>query len=274
MITRVVRILTATLFVQSMFAQQPALTPTYDHIVVVIEENQGYNDIVNANPPYIIGTLYNIGAAMTSSYSVSHPSEPNYFALYAGSTFGVVDDNNYTEQDPTLGSILAANGKTFTGYVENSSTNTGIPNGTTLAVRKHNPWESFPEGKTVEKDFSSFPTTKTGYARLPNVSFVIPNLDNDMHDGTIAQGDAWLHRHLGGYAQWALTHNSLLIVTWDEDSSSAAGGPTFPPANQVLTLLYGQYVSGTAPSDGTINHYNVLATILADCWSSRRSMAR
>ena len=237
--------------------------PQYDHIVVVIEENKSYSDILAANPPYIMGTLSKNGAALTNSYSVAHPSEPNYFALYAGDTFGITDDNNYNEPDPSLATILAANGLTFTGYVESASTNTGVPDGSTLAVRKHNPWESFPERTTVEQDFSAFPTNAAGYAQLPKVSFVIPNTDDDMHNGTISQGDTWLSNHLGDYAQWALTHNSLLIVTWDEDSSSETGGPTTPPDNQILTLLYGQYVSATAPSNGHIKHYNVLATILA-----------
>jgi len=132
--------------------------PQYDHIVVVIEENKSYSDILAANPPYIMGTLYKNGAALTNSYSVAHPSEPNYFALYAGDTFGITDDNNYNEPDPSLATILAANGVTFTGYVEDSATNTGVSDGSTLATRKHNPWESFPEGITVEQDFSWFPT--------------------------------------------------------------------------------------------------------------------
>ena len=239
--------------------------PLYDHIVVVIEENKSYSDILSANSSYIIGTLYNIGAAMTNSYAVAHPSEPNYFALYAGDTFGITDDNNYREPDPSLATILAANGLTFTGYVENSATNTQVSDGSTLATRKHNPWESFPERTTVEQDFSAFPTNSAGYTQLPKVSFVIPNSNDDMHSGSISQGDTWLQNHLAGYAQWAVTHNSLLIVTWDEDSSSEGGGPTTPPDNQILTLLYGQHVSGSAPSNGRITHYNVLATILAAC---------
>ena len=237
--------------------------PQYDHIVVVIEENKSYSDIVDANPPYIMNTLFNLGAAMTNSYSLAHPSEPNYFALYAGDTFGITDDNNYKEHGPSLATILVANGLTFTGYVESSSTNTGVPDGRTLAVRKHNPWESFPEGTTVEQDFSAFPTNAAGYAQLPKVSFVIPNMNDDMHNGTITQGDTWLSNHLSDYAQWALTHNALLIVTWDEDSSSEGGGPTTHPDNRILTLLYGQYVSGTTRNNGQINHYNLLATILA-----------
>ena len=52
------------------------------------------------------------------------------------------------------------------------------------------------------------------------MSFVIPNLDNDMHDGTVAAGDSWLQANLDGYARWARGHNSLLIVTFDECAGS------------------------------------------------------
>jgi acid phosphatase len=78
-------------------------------------------------------------AVMTNFHAEAHPSQPNYFALYAGSTFGVKDDGNYNEPEPSLYTILssAVPGLTFAGYVESS--------GTTLAARKHNPWESFPE---------------------------------------------------------------------------------------------------------------------------------
>jgi hypothetical protein len=236
--------------------------PQYDHVVLVIEENKGYSEILAANPSYIIGTLFNLGAGMTNSFALAHPSEPDYFALYAGSTFGIADDNNYSEPAPSLASILAANAKTFIGYVESASTNNGSAPGNGLAVKQHNPWESFPEGASVEKDFSAFPTTAAGFAALPSASYVIPNNADDMHDGTIAAGDAWLSTHLSAYAQWAVANNSLLIVTWDEDSGPGAG-PSTPPANQILTLFYGAHVSATAQSDAAINHYNILATILA-----------
>jgi hypothetical protein len=64
--------------------------------------------------------------------------------------------------------------------------------------------------------WTSFPSS-SNFAALPTVSWVIPNLLDDMHDGTIAQGDTWLKNNMDAYAQWARTHNSLLIVTWDED---------------------------------------------------------
>src|SRR6516165_8313211 len=104
-------------------------TPAYDHIVVAVEENHSYSDIIgNAQSPYINSLASSGGVADQLPRRVTHPSEPNYFALYAGSTFGVQDDANYTEPGPTLASILQDNGRSFLGYVE-----AGSP-------RKHNPW--------------------------------------------------------------------------------------------------------------------------------------
>jgi acid phosphatase len=54
-------------------------------------------------------------------------------------------------------------------------------------------------------------------AGLPTVAFVVPNLQHDMHDGSIAEGDRWLKANLDGYVQWVASHNSLLVFTFDED---------------------------------------------------------
>src|SRR3954451_4023538 len=162
--------------------------PAYDHIVVVVEENHSFSEIIgNPQAPYI-NALAHGGALLTNYHAVAHPSQPNYFALYAGSTFGVQDSAIYSEPDPTLATMLQDVGKTFTGYVDPGS------------PRRHNPWESFPEGLSVERDVSALPSD---FSLLADVAFVIPNLAHDMHDGTIAQADQWLSDNIGAYAAWA-----------------------------------------------------------------------
>jgi acid phosphatase len=86
------------------------------------------------------------------------------------------------------------------------------------------------------------------------VSFVIPNLCHDMHDCGVGVADGWLRRHLGGYASWATTHDSLLIVTWDEDDGTVV--------NHIPTILYGQPVKPGRYRE-RITHYSVLRTIEA-----------
>ena len=118
----------------------------------------------------------------------------------------------------------------------------------------HNPWESFPEGFSVEKDFATFPAS-ANFSTLSSVSFIAPNVDHDMHNGTVAQGDTWLQANLNSYAQWAKANNSLLMVVWDELGDTS-------PNNQVAAILYGaNVIPGTYNT--AYNHYNTLSTILA-----------
>lgn len=211
----------------------------FDHILVVVMENHDYSQIIgNIQAPYI-NSLAAGGALLTNYTAISHPSEPNSFALYAGSTFGIADYNHYSELGPTLATILQGAGKSFAGYVEHGG-----------ASYDHNPWESFPEGFSVEKDFNNFPAD---FTTLPNVSFVIPNVHDDMHDGTIQQGDTWLQTQLASYAQWARSNNSLLVLTWDEGDSD--------PTNRVATIFYGAHVV-PGSYNAAYNHYNLLSTLL------------
>jgi len=71
---------------------------------------------------------------------------------------------------------------------------------------------------------------------------------NDMHNCSVATGDDWLRDNMAGYAKWARSHNSLLIVTFDEDDGAhgnriytALVGPSVRPASEVTTRhdLYG-----------------------------------
>ena len=228
--------------------------PQYSHVVVVMEENHSYSDIIgNSSAPYM-NSLATSGALLTSSYAVSHPSEPNYMALFGGSTFGLSSDKCPLSEGTkaNLGSELLGAGFTFKGYSE------GLPKaGSTVCTsgeyaRKHSPWVNYSNVPTSDSlPFTSFPSS-TNYASLPTVSFVIPNLQDDMHDGTISQADTWLKSKLSAYATWAKSNNSLLIVTWDEDDYSEN--------NQIPTIFYGANVT-TGKYDETVNHYNVLAAL-------------
>src|SRR3954452_11237807 len=212
-------------------------TPAYDHIVVVVEENHSFSEIIgNPQAPYI-NALAGGGALLTNYHAVTHPSLPNYFALYAGSTFGVADSGIYNLPDPTLATVLQGAGKSFVGYVDPGS------------PRRHNPWESVPEGVSVEQSINAFPSD---FSQLPDLSFVVPNLDDDMHDGTVAQADTWLKAHIDAYAQWAVAHHSSLMVVWDEDDSSAG--------NRIPAILYGANINPGTYST-SYNHYDILASL-------------
>ncbi len=174
---------------------------------------------------------------------------------------------------------MLAKGYTFKGYAEDlpSVGYTGATysyNGGDNYVLKHCPWvnwqyaggtqaNSIPAADNVpfctatdnNGGYSSSYYFPTNYSQLPTVSMVIPNEMDEMHSASVADGDAWLKTYLDGYAQWALTHNSLLIVTWDED------GSTGQAQNQLIpTVMVGANLKGGNYSE-TINHYNLLATL-------------
>jgi acid phosphatase len=228
--------------------------PIPAHIVIVVEENHSSVNVIGNNSAPFMNQLAAGGALMTQSYAETHPSEPNYLALFSGSTFGLTSDACPVDAGtaPNLASELLASGYTFAGFSE------GLPAaGSPVCAagkyaRKHVPWANFtnvpPE---TSLPFAAF-NARTDYSSLPTVSFVIPNLDNDMHDGTIAQADSWLATNLTRYANWAVANNSLLIVTWDEDDN----GPT----NQIPTIIYGANVKPGQYNE-VISHYNVLATV-------------
>jgi acid phosphatase len=228
-----------------------AALPAYNKIVVVIEENHSYSEVIgNSNAPYIT-SLANNGAKMTQSFAVTHPSEPNYLALFSGSTQGLTDDScPHTYSKENLGHQLIAAGKTFKGYSESMPSDgyTGCSSGS--YARKHNPWVNFTNvPSTSNLRFSVFPTT---FSNLPKVSIVVPNLCNDMHDCSVGTGDTWLKNHLNAYATWAKANNSLLVVTFDEDDHSAS--------NRIPTLFYGAHVKTGSYSEH-ITHYTVLHTL-------------
>jgi hypothetical protein len=222
------------------------------HVVVVVFENKADQQITRSAKAPWFNTLIASSAVFTDAHAVTHPSQPNYLALFSGSTQGVTDDHCPVRLPgvPNLGQQLLAAGHTFTGYSEDLPT-TGFQGcSTALYARKHAPWVDFPDlPASVNQPLRALPTD---YASLPTVSFVIPNLCHDMHNCPVATGDAWGRDHLDGYARWARAHNSVLIVTFDEDDNAAG--------NRILTLIAGGGVTpGTYPQ--RIDHYTVLRTI-------------
>ena len=232
----------------------PAGLPEPVHTVVVVMENHSYADVIGNGAAPFINSLARRGALFTRSYAITHPSEPNYLALFSGSTHGVTDDGcplSFT--GPNLASGLLQVGRSFAGYAEDLPAPGSPACSAGEYARKHVPWADFANVPgSVSLPFTSFPATD--FARLPTVSFVVPDLCHDMHDCSVATGDAWLRAHLSGYADSALTHRSLLVLTWDEDDGSQG--------NHIPTIFVGQQVRPGSYAE-PVTHYRVLATIEA-----------
>ncbi len=252
-----------TLLIENGVASAASPPPAYDHVVLVIFENKARSQIIGASAAPYLNHLAAQGANFTQSFALRHPSQPNYLDLFSGSNHGLEGPtgNNcpQTFASGNLGHQLITHGRTFVGYAEDLPfagspvCNSGGDDG---YWRKHAPWTNFSNlnQTTVSQPYSAFPTD---FAKRPTVSFVVPNQCHDMHNVprcSVSTGDTWARHHLDAYAQWAKTHNSLLIVTWDEDDNT--------PTNHIATFFVGARIIPGTYSE-RIDHFTVLRTIEA-----------
>jgi phospholipase C len=229
--------------------------PRPDHVVIVIEENHGFSQIMDKrNRASYIHALAKRGILFTDSHGVTHPSLPNYLALFSGSTQGVTNDScQHTFNNDNLASSLLHGGFSFVTYSESLPETGDLGCASGAYQRKHNPasnWQGTRLPAEINQRFADFPRD---FSRLPTVSFVIPDQDNDMHDGSFEAADQWLKARIEPYVAWAFRHNSLLILTWDEDD--------FRAENHIATILVGPMVK-RGVSMQRIDHYSVLRTLL------------
>jgi len=234
--------------------------PKPDHVVIVIEENHAFGQIIDSPAAPYLNALARKGALLTNSYAVTHPSQPNYIALFAGTMEGVNGNVCPTPLTaPNLSSTLKQAGQSFIGYSEDLPAVGAVDCIAGAYARKHNPWVNWQASpvNTVpaaqNRPLTDFPTD---LSTLPTVSIIVPNQQNDMHDGNdpdrIQRGDHWLQARLERYVDWAQTHNSLLIITWDEDNGKSD--------NHIPTILVGPMVRAGRYNEQT-NHYGLLRTI-------------
>ncbi|MGC1380230.1 MAG: alkaline phosphatase family protein [Candidatus Baltobacteraceae bacterium] len=228
-----------------------AMGPNAKSAIVLVMENRDYDRVIgNRDAPYINAELVPQAALMTNSHAVGHPSQPNYLALFSGSTQGIKNDScPHTFSEPNLGAELLAAGESFVGYSESMPSDGFTGCHQPLYARKHNPWVDFTNVPAASNlVYDGFPPTP------PTVAFVVPNLCHDMHNCTTAAGDRWLRNHLPPILQYVAASDGLLVITWDEAAPDADGTDHIP------TLLIGPMIRPGSYSQH-ISHYNVLRTI-------------
>ncbi len=247
--------------------------PTVSHVVIVVEENKTLAQIRgNPHAPYI-NKLMRDGALFVNAHAERHPSLPNYFALFAGLVNGNGNDcpaTGFPANAPNLASELFASHRAFAGYAESmpSPGFKGCWAGT--YARKHVPWVQFSNiPASASLPFSDL----RSYDSLPAATMIIPDVNDDMHDGTIAMGDAWLAKHIAPLLAWGATHDTLFVLTWDEG---------FDASNHIPMLFFGPMVKPGVYNE-PVDHYTVLRTIedllqlpptgaaarktaISDCW--------
>jgi phospholipase C len=229
-------------------------------------ENENYSSIVgSSSAPYENQIAQQCGLA-TNYHAVAHPSLPNYIALTSGSTQGISDDNGPSSHPLDVPSIYHQAYPSAKGYAEGMASNCATGGGTNYLVR-HAPWPYYVNGSAGNQHSECLAndvpmgTAASGAfhddvanGTLPRFSFVTPNSCNDMHDCSVATGDAYLANLVPtiiagpDYQQGRLA----IVIVFDENGGASG--------NQVYCAVISPYTTPGTQSLVNFTHYSLLRT--------------
>ena len=243
--------------------------PAFTHVVLVVFENHEASQIGGNPDAPTFNALARRYATLTRYDGVAHPSLPNYLALVSGSTQGITSDcTECIVRGRSLADTLAAAGKTWKTYAEDLPY-PGFTGGSAgRYAKKHDPFLYFRDvagSRTLRNRVVPFTQLARDLARhrLPDFSLVIPNLCNDMHDCSVATGDAWLKAHIAPLLRSTQLRGGVVFVVFDEGTSDTGGG------GRVEALVLGPTVRRGSRFTKPTNHYGLLRTI-EDAWKLPR----
>ena len=243
--------------------------PSFTHVVLVVFENHEASEIAGNPAAPTFNTLARRYATLTQYDAVAHPSLPNYLALVSGSTHGISSDcTDCVVRARSLADTLAVAGKTWKTYAEDLPYPGFTGSFAGRYAKKHDPFLYFGDiaGSRVRRD-RVVPFTQLRHdlarGRLPDFSLVIPNLCDDMHDCSVATGDAWLKAHVVPLLSSRELRGGVVFVVFDEGTTDTGGG------GRVEALALGPTVRGGSKFTKPTNHYGLLRTI-EDAWGLPR----
>lgn len=203
-----------------------AFAATAAHVVIVMEENHGYSQVIgNPAMPYLNSLAKKYGLA-TNYFASTHPSLPNYFMLTAGELVAANDGFTGVYTGDNIVKHLLTGGKTWKVYAEALPSVGYIGGDSGNYVHHHNPFVYFTDvrNSTVERQsivpFTQF-TKDLAANSLPSYSFIIPtNLDNG-HSASLTQADNWLKTKVAPlFNSPEFKASGVLIIVFDEALTS------------------------------------------------------
>lgn len=249
-------------------SESPAASPSPSSVsesetpvFVIVFENKDAAEILSGKQAPYFASLAREYAHAANYRAVTYPSQPNYLALFSGSTQGIQDNELYDIDAPNLADQVEEAGLTWRLAAENvapgcftGSFSLDGPDGEGIYSRKHNPAISFTSisGDPVRcasiTDFTSFDP------EAADVTFIVPNDCHSMHDCSIAEGDAWLQGFLPRILESdAYREGGVVIITFDEDRGDLD--------NYVATVVVSERAVRGAASERPYTHYSLLRTV-------------
>jgi hypothetical protein len=242
-----------------------SVLPGSNHVFLLVEENHSYSSVIGSSSmPYLNSLASKYGLA-TQYYANTHPSIGNYFMLTAGAIITNNDSFCSTITNDNIVRHLLTAGKTWKSYAESLPSVGYIGCGSGKYVKRHNPLAYFSDvANSSEKNrlvpFTQFSKDLANNA-LPNFSFIVPNLNDDAHDGTLSQADTWLKNNIAplfSSSMFKAGGTGLLIIVFDEsvDSDIAHGG------GHVAAVVIGPKVKPGSKTATLYQHQNTLKTLM------------
>jgi acid phosphatase len=238
--------------------------PQFGHVFLLVEENHSYSEVIGSSSmPYLNSLAAQYGLA-TQYFANAHPSIGNYFMLTTGQL--VTNDDAFTGM-VTIDNVvreLAAAGKTWKSYAE-SLPSVGYSGGDVYPYAKHhNPFSYLSDVLSSSSEaqnlvpFSQF-NSDLANDQLPTFSFIVPNLLDDAHDGTLQTADSWLQQNLAPLiASTTFQKDGLLIIVFDEsDATDVTNG-----GGHVAALIISPKAKKGYQSTTLFQHQSVLRLIL------------
>jgi len=239
--------------------------PTFSHVVLLVEENHSYSDVIgNSQMPYFNSLASQYGLA-GEYFANAHPSLPNYLMLTTGQIETYDDGFTGTITDDNVVRELVKAGKTWKAYAESIPSAGYLGPDSGNYARDHNPFTYFSDVQNDSSQaanivpFTQLASDMANHA-LPQYSFVIPNLLDNAHNGTLAEADAWLQSNIAPLlADSSFQTSGLLIITFDESEQSDIqnGG------GQVATLIVSSQAKQGYVSKTMYQHQSTLRLTLA-----------
>jgi len=235
----------------------------FSHVFLIVLENKSELDIIGSpEAPYLNSLIAQYGLA-NDYQGIAHPSQPNYFALFSGSTQEVFDDNVHDVSAPSLADQLEAAGRTWRVFAENlpagpcftGPSATDGQDGPGLYARKHNPAVSFVSISGSSDRCGNIKPLSAFDPAAADFQMIVPNMCHTMHDCPVADGDGWLRDLVPGVlgsSSW--TNGGVLFITFDEGADKSR-------QNEVPTLVIAPDVAPNFRSGVAHNHYSLLRTI-------------
>jgi phosphatidylinositol-3-phosphatase len=248
-----------------------ATAPHYSHVIWIWEENHSYSSIIgSSSAPYINSVATECGLA-TNYHDLSHPSLPNYVGATSGlavTSLAPFDpDCNPSGSCTTSAASIFGQGESWKAYEESMPSNCYKSNSGNYAVR-HNPppyFTSLSGCSNKDVPYTQLATDLSA-GTLPAFSFITPNVQDDMHDGSVSKGDSWLKSNLPTILNSSAytSGTTAVFITWDEGSGGSSGENcatnTSDQSCHVATLVISPSTKAGSTSGTFFNHYGLLGT--------------